>query len=152
MGSWLSGPRAAAEAAGVDFGYRGERLGLPEHGPGAVAGVGRRLAAITVDWVASLLVTSLLFPGLVYGSVPYSFVTLAVFAVQVAVLTWLTGASFGHRLLGMRVVRVGSGAPPGPRRAVVRTALLVLVLPAFVWDRDQRGLHDKAAGTVLVRT
>ena len=25
-----------------------------------------------------------------------------------------------------------------------------LVIPAVIWDADQRGLHDKAAGTVLV--
>jgi hypothetical protein len=27
----------------------------------------------------------------------------------------------------------------------------VLVLPALVWDSDQRGFHDKVAGTVLIR-
>ena len=32
-----------------------------------------------------------------------------------------------------------------------RTALLIVVIPAVIWDADQRGLHDKAAGTVLVR-
>jgi len=25
------------------------------------------------------------------------------------------------------------------------------VIPAVIWDADQRGLHDKAAGTVLLR-
>jgi uncharacterized RDD family membrane protein YckC len=25
------------------------------------------------------------------------------------------------------------------------------VIPATIWDRDGRGLHDKAAGTVVVR-
>ena len=29
--------------------------------------------------------------------------------------------------------------------------LLCLAIPALIWDRDQRGLHDKAAQTVLVR-
>jgi hypothetical protein len=33
----------------------------------------------------------------------------------------------------------------------VRTVLLCLLIPAFITDRDQRGLHDRAAGTVLVR-
>ena len=47
-----------------------------------------------------------------------------------------------------------SGCPvgwAGPLPALVRTALLCLVLPAVVYDRDQRGLHDRAAATVLVR-
>jgi hypothetical protein len=34
---------------------------------------------------------------------------------------------------------------------VVRTVLLCLVLPAVVWDSSGRGLHDVAAGTVIVR-
>ena len=56
IGSWLSGPRAAAEEAGVDFGYRGQQLGLPEDGPGSIARPGRRLGALAVDWGISLLI------------------------------------------------------------------------------------------------
>ena len=44
------------------------------------------------------------------------------------------------------------GAWVGLWRPIVRTVLLVLVIPAVIWDADQRGLHDKAAGTVLVRS
>jgi hypothetical protein len=33
----------------------------------------------------------------------------------------------------------------------VRTLLLVIIVPAVVWDSDQRGFHDKVAGTVLMR-
>jgi hypothetical protein len=33
----------------------------------------------------------------------------------------------------------------------VRTLLLVLVVPALIWDRDYRGLHDRAANSVVVR-
>ena len=50
----------------------------------------------------------------------------------------------------MRVATL-SGRWVGLWRPIVRTALLVLVTPAVIWDPDQRGLHDKAAGTVLVR-
>ena len=38
-----------------------------------------------------------------------------------------------------------------PWRPLVRTVLLCLAIPALIWDRDQRGLHDRGAGTVLVR-
>jgi len=34
---------------------------------------------------------------------------------------------------------------------VIRTVLLCLFIPAVIWDRDQRGMHDRLAGTVLVR-
>ncbi|MEY4741422.1 MAG: hypothetical protein RL672_172, partial [Actinomycetota bacterium] len=27
---------------------------------------------------------------------------------------------------------------------------ILLVIPAVIWDADNRGLHDKAAGTVLL--
>jgi hypothetical protein len=40
--------------------YAGQRLGLPQEGPGSVAGWGRRVAALFIDWFASLLVTRLI--------------------------------------------------------------------------------------------
>jgi hypothetical protein len=33
----------------------------------------------------------------------------------------------------------------------LRTVLLCLVIPAAVWDAQGRGLHDKAARTIIVR-
>jgi uncharacterized RDD family membrane protein YckC len=73
-----------------------------------------------------------------------------IFAVLQIVFIPTIGGSLGHRLLGMRLVAVGGGWI-GPWRPVVRTLLLLLVVPAAIWDTDQRGLHDKLAGTVLVR-
>jgi uncharacterized RDD family membrane protein YckC len=35
--------------------------------------------------------------------------------------------------------------------AAIRTALLCLAVPALIFDSDSRGLHDRVAGTVLVR-
>ena len=61
------------------------------------------------------------------------------------------GGSVGHRIVGLRVVPMAGGWV-GPWRPVVRTLLLVLVIPAVVWDSDQRGVHDKIAGTVLLRS
>ncbi len=60
------------------------------------------------------------------------------------------GGSVGHRLTGMRLVPIAGGWV-GLWRPVVRTVLLILVVPALVWDSDQRGFHDKVAGTVLIR-
>jgi hypothetical protein len=34
---------------------------------------------------------------------------------------------------------------------IVRTVLLLLVIPALVWDRDSRGLHDRLGRAVQVR-
>ena len=39
-----------------------------------------------------------------------------------------------------------------PYQALVRTVLLLLLVPALVWDADRRGLHDKAAGAIVVNS
>lgn len=115
-----------------------------------MSGLGRRLAALWVDWLASLVITALLFGQAAYGSAASSLATLLVFAVEVIVLTWLSGASFGQRILGLTVVRVdGSRLPLW--RVALRTLLICLVIPAVVYDSAGRGLHDRAVGSVVLR-
>ncbi len=149
VASWLQGPRQTLEEQGYEFGYRGERLGLPPLGPGSVAPIGRRLLALIIDWFASMLVAGLIFRG---QGEDRALDTLLVFAVMTMVLVSLGGASFGHRLMGVRVVSVNNGGAVNPIRVIIRTLLLCLVVPAVIWDRDGRGLHDKAAESVVVRT
>lgn len=127
--------------------WPGERLGLPETGARSVARIGRRFAAIAVDWALAMTV-ALLFAS--YDSVAYSGVTLLVFFACQIVFIPTIGGSLGHRLLGLRVVPL-SGGWVGLWRPVLRTILLLLIIPVLVWDSDQRGFHDKIAGTVLVR-
>jgi len=148
IASWLQGPKQTLEDQGYDFGYKGERLGLPEFGPGSVAGVGRRLGALVIDWLSSLLVARLIFGA----NEDLGLETMGIFALMTIVLVALTGASFGQRLLGLRVVSVPGSGPVPFLRVVIRTLLLCLVIPAVVWDRDQRGLHDRAAHSVVVRS
>jgi uncharacterized RDD family membrane protein YckC len=69
----------------------------------------------------------------------------------VYLLTALTGLTLGKRLLGIRVARL-DGRPVGFGWALVRTLLLLAVVPALFTDRDQRGLHDRAANTVVIRS
>lgn len=148
VASWLQGPRQTLEDQGYDFGYRGERLGLPPSGPGAVAPMGRRVLALVLDWVASMLIARLLFGR--QGD-DISFATMGIFALMTIVLVAFSGASFGQRLMGLAVTDL-HGNRVNVVRVVVRTVLLCLVIPAVIWDRDYRGLHDKAAGSVVVRT
>jgi len=79
------------------------------------------------------------------------FATLAVFATAQIVLLLTANGSLGHLLLGMRVVPIAGGYL-GWWRPIVRTLLICLVIPVVIWDRDQRGAHDRLAGTVLVRS
>jgi len=127
--------------------WPGERLGLPDSGPGSVVRVGRRIAAIAIDWASATLIALLFAP---YSSVLHSWLTLAIFALMQVLFIPTIGGSVGHRLLGMRIVPI-SGGWVGFWRPVVRTLLLIIVIPAIVWDSDQRGFHDKVAGTVLIR-
>lgn len=123
--------------------FPGERLGFPEVGRGSVARPGRRLAALAIDWACAVLISVAFFH---YNQ----WVTLEVFAIVQIVFLPTLGGSPGHRLVGLRLALLRGGWV-GLWRPIVRTALLVLVIPAVIWDADQRGLHDKAAGTVLLR-
>lgn len=148
--SWLDGPRLDVPDSSPRSTYPGERLGLPPAGPMSVAGMGRRLAALLLDWLACLLVVAL-FTGhrlLAPGDRP--FLTLAVFALEYVVLLSALGTTFGMRLVGIGVRRLDGSRVP-LLWVVVRTALLLCVVPAVIYDTDYRGLHDKAAGCVVVR-
>ena len=160
VGSWLEG----GPGGGQDGSARGSRLGLPATGPGSLGRLGRRVVALAVDWVACLAVSAVLFPAATTGVFLLRgdpLATLAVFAAENLVLVGTLGHTLGHRLTGLQVRRAVRATPDGPVTlppsapglvaALVRTLLLCLVLPAVVWDGDGRGLHDRAAGTVLVR-
>jgi uncharacterized RDD family membrane protein YckC len=147
LGSWLEGSPTDPEER--------SKLGLPDDGPGSLARLPRRVVALVIDWALSLAVSGLLFPepgmapGILAGE---RLATLAVFGVSSAVLVGLLGHTVGHRIVGLRVMRVRDRRVPGPLAGLVRSALLVLVIPAVVWGRDGRGLHDVLAGTVIVRS
>ena len=66
-------------------------------------------------------------------------------------LVGTAGYTLGHRVVGLRVLSL-DGQRARPFQVVVRTLLLCLFLPAMFWDKDGRSLHDKAAGTLIVRT
>ncbi|TDN92872.1 RDD family protein [Microbacterium sp. BK668] len=122
--------------------YPGERLGLPEQGSGSIARLGRRVGALFIDYGAAYLISGF------WGWDPLAILTI--FAIiQIAFIPTLQGSP-GHRIFGLRLVRL-DGAWAGLWRPIIRTLLLVIVIPAVIWDPDQRGLHDKAAGTVLLR-
>jgi uncharacterized membrane protein required for colicin V production len=112
-----------------------------------MAGTGRRVVALFIDWFAALLVSQLLV-GTPQTSLE-SFATLGIFFVEVSLLTWLSGASFGQRIVGLRVG--GLTRPLGFTGATIRTLLICLVIPPLIWDADGRGLHDRAMGSVVVR-
>lgn len=119
--------------------------------PGEVGGLGRRLAALAIDWLVAIGVSLLLFRDVAYGSLESSVAILLIFAAELILLTWLTGASFGQRILGLEVVRMDGGRL-GLGRVALRTVLICLVIPAVVIDTYGRGLHDRAVGSAVIRS
>src|SRR6201989_2120885 len=133
----LTTPPAAEKAA-----YPGQGLGLPERGPGSVASMHRRILALFIESLLSMLIA--------YGLTHSQFWTIVIFAIEVYVLTATTGFTVGKRLVGIRTIRTNGGLV-GFRWALVRTAILLTVIPALLTDRDLRGLHDRASDTVVIR-
>jgi uncharacterized RDD family membrane protein YckC len=113
-----------------------------------VGGVVRRLGALMIDWLIGVVIALAVVGDKNPASTQYLAVT--VFAAQIYLLTALTGFTVGKRLLGLRVVRL-DGQPVGLLWSLVRTVLFLLVVPPLVLDADLRGLHDRAAGTIVIR-
>jgi uncharacterized RDD family membrane protein YckC len=137
--------RAPGYAGGVTQNapsYPGERLGLPREGSGSIGRPGRRIGALFLDYGAAYLISGF------FGWDPLAI--LAIFAaIQIVFIPTIQGSP-GHRIFGLRLVRA-DGAWVWLWRPVVRTLLLIVVIPAVIWDADQRGLHDKSAATMLLR-
>ncbi len=91
-------------------------------------------------------------------------ITAGVLAVLEVIPTALRGRTPGKVMLGLRVVDVRTGGPPGWSRSVLRALLLhawvavpvvgygipVAIAATTVLSPSTRGLHDRLAGTVVV--
>ena len=122
----------------------------------SVAPMGKRLLALIVDWLLCALIASSVTGHALFGGVgdkhyfAAQYATLGLFVLEVYLLTAVSGLTVGKRLLRMRAISTDGGAP-GFKWAAVRTLLLLFVVPACLTDRDGRGLHDRAANTIVVR-
>jgi uncharacterized RDD family membrane protein YckC len=125
---------------------RGASLGLPADGPGSLASFGSRVIAFLVDALGSALVAGLFTAPHLPGNW-----SLAAFAGVTVVTLIAFGQTPGMRLLGLRLAHPRPGERLTPWRAVVRTALLCLLVPALLVDADGRGLHDRLTDTGVVR-
>jgi uncharacterized RDD family membrane protein YckC len=134
--------------------YRGEQLGLPHAGSGALATTGPRLLSFLVDAAASALVAALFVPHKAGGSfadrLPGSW-SLIPFALDYVIGVLVAGRTLGMYLTGLRLIRVSRDTAVDPLRIISRTALLCLLVPALIFDRDGRGLHDRLTDTAVVR-
>ena len=98
--------------------------------------------------------------------VAFNIAVTAVALVYQTVMIALLGRTVGKLALGTRVVRAADGARPGWTEAVMRSLLplalgaipsvglflVVVVYSLALWTPLRQGLHDKAAGTLVVRS
>jgi len=115
-------------------------------------GLGRRLAGITVDWLACYAIVAASIGGIGKMNPAHSWSVLGLFFAEVAILSALQGATLGHRIFGMKIVRFADGGAISPLQALIRTTLLVLVVTAVTYDDDGRGIHERLSGSVLTRS
>jgi uncharacterized RDD family membrane protein YckC len=124
---------------------------LPQSGPGSLAPMGRRLAALMIDWLMSY--------GLAGLALAFGILSQRTLATAVLVIWFLLGLvavrlfSFtpGQLVLGLQVAAVDGRLPVGIGRLAVRGLLIAAVVPALFTDSDGRGIHDRLTGTAVVR-
>jgi uncharacterized RDD family membrane protein YckC len=100
--------------------------------------------AIVIDWLPCSLAAQLLTSNPAFSA-------LALFAAVTALSIGVAGRTVGHTVAGLRVALL-DGRRAGLAAAVIRTVLLCLLIPPVVYNTAGRGLHDRAAGTIVLRT
>ena len=114
------------------------------------AGYGRRFLALWIDWLIALFSAGLLIP-LFSSSLSATPTRLSVFFLEVSLVTSLGGASIGQRLLKLRVLSWPDYLFVKPGYVLMRTFLILLILPALFTDSQGRGFHDRLARTVVLK-
>jgi uncharacterized RDD family membrane protein YckC len=115
-------------------------------------GLGRRMAALMVDWLACYFIIAASAGGIGAMGTNRSWSVLTLFFLEILILSALQGASLGHRIFGIKIVRFVDGGAISPLQALIRSALLVTVIFEITFDENGRGMHERFSQTVLTRT
>jgi len=111
---------------------------------------GRRMMGVLIDWLMSYAIAIGFFVE--FGASSMGAVVFLVFTAQYLIFAALGGATPGHRIMGLKIVRFSDGQMPTPIQALIRTSLLVIILTAITFDQNGRGINERLSNTVLVRT
>ena len=111
---------------------------------------GRRMLGVLIDWLMSYAIAVGFFVE--FGDSSRVVVVYLVFTAQYLLFAALGGATPGHRIVGLKIVRFSDGGMPTPVQALIRTGLLVLIITAITFDQNGRGINERLSNTVLVRT
>jgi hypothetical protein len=113
--------------------------------------MGRRIAALFVDWLIAYGLAALAMSFGIGTMATLSTSVLVVWFVLGAVSVRLFGFTPGQFALGLLVIPIDGRQGVGFGRALVRGALIAVVIPALITDTDMRGLQDKVTNTAVVR-
>jgi len=111
---------------------------------------GRRMLGVLIDWLMSYAIAVGFFVE--FGEPSMGAVVFLIFTAQYLLFAALGGATPGHRVVGLKIVRFSDGGMPTPLQALIRTGLLVLIVTAITFDQNGRGINERLSNTVLVRT
>ena len=112
-------------------------------------GQGRRMLGLLIDWALCYFITWGFFAE--PGTGAFTPIVYFLYLGQYLFFTILGGATPGHRIVGLRIVRFSDGQLPTPKQALIRTALLAIVVTAITFDENGRGINERFSGTVLIR-
>jgi uncharacterized RDD family membrane protein YckC len=110
------------------------------------ANFGRRFGALLIDWALCLVIGGFVADPRAVAWPP----VLALVLIN-TIGIGLFGQTPGMALAGLRCLSIRDGGAVGLGRALVRGVLLALLIPAVIQDGDRRGLHDRAAASVVIR-
>jgi uncharacterized RDD family membrane protein YckC len=105
----------------------------------------RRTAALVIDWLLCVLIAGVFADPVRSGWPP-----VVVLIAEYAFFLGLFAQTPGMWLARIRCVSDTDGGRIGVPRAFLRGLLLALVIPPLVMDERRRGLHDRAADSVIV--
>ena len=124
---------------------------MPETGPGSLASMGRRLAALMIDWLISYGLAALAMAFGVFSERMLATAVLVIWFLLGLVAVRLFTFTPGQLALGLQVAAVDGRLPVGIGRVAVRGLLVALVIPALLTDADGRGIQDRVTGTAVLR-
>ena len=111
---------------------------------------GRRMLGLALDWAFCYFITWGFFAE--PGTNEFTLTNYSLYLGQYLLFSILGGATPGHKMVGLKIVRFFDGQAPTPKQSLIRTALLAIVVTAVTFDQNGRGINERLSGTVLVLT
>ena len=110
----------------------------------APAPLARRFGALLIDWVSCLLIA-----GAFASPTEEPWLAPGLFVLVYGLFLGFFGQTLGMRLLRIRCVSMNTGDVLGVPRALLRAVVMLPLVTALIMDQNQRGLHDRAVGSVV---